>query len=59
MQQVCEFVVLGDSLGELEYKLKSNKRLDWVVWTAEYDGIMNKTLHGMSKCIIIMGVKKC
>ncbi|GBC53883.2 uncharacterized protein OCT59_004311 [Rhizophagus irregularis] len=34
-----------DSLGELEYKLKSNKRLDWVVWTAEYDGIMNKTLH--------------
>ncbi|CAB4492386.1 unnamed protein product [Rhizophagus irregularis] len=34
-----------DSLGELEYKLKSNKRLDRVVWTAEYDGIMNKTLH--------------
>lgn len=42
---------LGDSLEEVEYKLKSKKRLDRVEWTAEYDGIMNKTLRGMSKCI--------
>jgi len=35
---------LGNSIEEVESRLKSNKRRDRVVWTAEYDGVMYQTL---------------
>ncbi|CAB4375794.1 unnamed protein product [Rhizophagus irregularis] len=39
-----EYIIpLGNSLEEVELKLKSN-RLERVIWTAEYDGIKYKTL---------------
>ncbi|RGB25591.1 hypothetical protein C1646_675446 [Rhizophagus diaphanus] len=47
-----------DFYGEVELKLKSNKRLDRVIWSAEYDGVMYQALPSMSKCIIIIGVKR-
>ncbi|GBC13970.2 hypothetical protein GLOIN_2v1477433 [Rhizophagus irregularis DAOM 181602=DAOM 197198] len=35
---------LGDSLEEVESRLKSNKQIDRVVWTAEYDGVKYQAL---------------
>ncbi|CAB4405372.1 unnamed protein product [Rhizophagus irregularis] len=40
-EPIAEF---GDSLEEVESRLKSNKQIDRVVWTAEYDGVKYQAL---------------
>ncbi|CAB5384377.1 unnamed protein product [Rhizophagus irregularis] len=40
-EPIAEF---GDSLEEVESRLKSNKQIDRVAWTAKYDGVKYQAL---------------